>query len=303
MCDRLLAEGLQVICVDNLRTGAFENIRHLEGHSRFVFIGQDVTVPILVDGPLEFILHLASPASPKDYQRHPVDTLRAGALGTFNTLDLARQHGANYLLASTSEVYGDPQAHPQGEEYWGNVNPVGPRSMYDEAKRFGEALAMAYHRAYGVDVRIARIFNTYGPRMRADDGRVVPSFIQQALDRKPLTVFGDGSQTRSLCYVSDTVEGLYRLTTVQDPEERVVNIGNHQEMSVLELAALVRRLVGSEAPVVHQLLPQDDPTRRKPDISRAKKVLGWQPQVSVEDGLRRTIVYARQRLSEVDPVS
>jgi len=299
LCDRFLLEGFEVVVLDNLVTGRRNNLLHLVGNHRFEVLEADVCEPLAsLAGPWDVVCHLASPASPKDYQQHSVETLRAGAVGAFNTLDLAREHGARYLLTSTSEVYGDPLVHPQREEYWGNVNPVGPRSMYDEAKRFGEALAMAYHRAYGVDVRIARIFNTYGPRMRADDGRVVSNFIFQALEGQPLTVYGDGRQTRSLCYVSDTVEGLYRLATVKDPQERVVNIGNPHEMTMLELAALVRRLVGSEAPVVHQPLPQDDPTRRKPDISRAMRVLGWQPQVSVEDGLRRTIVYFQQELAQ-----
>ncbi|HXE57683.1 MAG TPA: UDP-glucuronic acid decarboxylase family protein [Gemmatimonadales bacterium] len=295
LADRFLAEGHEVIGMDNLITGSRENLAHLAGHSRFAFVEHDVTRFIAVDGPLDGVLHFASPASPIDYLELPIQTLKVGSLGTHNSLGLAKAKGARYLLASTSEVYGDPLVHPQPESYWGNVNPVGPRGVYDEAKRFAEAMTMAYHRYHGVDTRIVRIFNTYGPRMRARDGRVVSNFIVQALRGEPLTVYGDGSQTRSFCYVSDLIEGIYRLFV--SGEHDPVNVGNPDEFTVLELAELVRRLTGSAAPIAFRPLPVDDPKVRQPDITRARRLLGWQPAVGLEDGLRRTIAYFQAQLA------
>ncbi|HPC82851.1 MAG TPA: SDR family oxidoreductase [Thermoanaerobaculaceae bacterium] len=291
LCERLLAEGLEVICLDNLLTGSLANIEHLFGRDGFVFVKVDVTDYIHVPGPVRFVLHFASPASPIDYLELPIQTLKVGSLGTHKALGLAKAKGARFLLASTSEVYGDPLVHPQPEEYWGNVNPVGPRGVYDEAKRFAEAMTMAYHRYHGVDTRIVRIFNTYGPRMRAHDGRVVPAFISQALAGQPLTVFGDGRQTRSFCYVDDEIEGIVRLlfSEITDP----VNIGNPAEMTVLEFAEAIRRLVGDHVAIEHRPLPVDDPRVRQPDISLARTRLGWEPRVPLEEGLRRTIEYFR----------
>lgn len=294
LCDRFLAEGHEVIAMDNLLTGKIENIAHLAGHERFRFIKQDVTEYLFVDGPIDAILHFASPASPADYLRYPIQTLKVGALGTHKTLGLARFKGARYLLASTSEVYGDPLVHPQSEDYWGNVNPIGPRGVYDEAKRFAEAMVMAYHRYHGLETRIARIFNTYGPRMRINDGRVVPNFISQALRGEPLTVYGDGSQTRSFCYVDDLVEGIYRLLFSDEVEP--VNLGNPQEMTILEFAETINRIIGNKAGIVFKPLPKDDPKVRQPDISKARRVLGWEPKISLEEGLERTIPYFRRRL-------
>ncbi len=294
LCDRFLAEGHEVIAMDNLLTGKMENIAHLAGHERFRFIKQDVTEYLFVDGPIDAILHFASPASPVDYLRYPIQTLKVGALGTHKTLGLARFKGARYLLASTSEVYGDPLVHPQSEEYWGNVNPIGPRGVYDEAKRFAEAMVMAYHRSHGLDTRIARIFNTYGPRMRINDGRVVPNFISQALRGEPLTVYGDGSQTRSFCYVDDLIEGVYRL--LFSDEVGPVNLGNPHEMTILEFAETINRITGNKAGIVFKSLPVDDPKVRQPDISKARQVLGWEPKISLEEGLERTIPYFRRRL-------
>jgi dTDP-glucose 4,6-dehydratase len=291
LCDRFLSEGHQVIAMDNLITGTVRNIEHLAGHDRLRFIKHDVTEYIYIDGPVDAVLHFASPASPIDYLQLPIQTLKVGALGTHKALGLARNKGARFLLASTSEVYGDPLQHPQGEDYWGNVNPIGPRGVYDEAKRFAEALTMAYHRSHGLDTRIARIFNTYGPRMRLDDGRVVPNFVGQALRGEPLTVHGDGSQTRSFCFYSDLIEGVYRL--LQAEYALPVNLGNPTEMSILEFAHVVNRLVGNQAGIAHQPLPDDDPKVRQPDISRARQLLGWEPQVDLEDGLRRTIDWFR----------
>jgi len=289
LCDRLVAEGHHVLGFDNLLTGATRNIEHLTASPRFEFREWDVCRPLDVDGPIDGVLHLASLASPVDYLAHPIETLDVGSAGTRNLLEIARRHEARFLLTSTSECYGDPLVHPQVETYWGNVNPVGLRSCYDESKRYAEALTMAYHRVHKVRTNIARIFNTYGPRMQLDDGRVVPAFIDQALRRKPMTVFGDGSQTRSFCYVRDLVDGLYRLAF--SDERFPVNLGNPQEMTILEFAERIKRLTGTTASLDFKPLPQDDPKRRQPDISKAKRVLGWEPKVGLEDGLRETIEY------------
>jgi dTDP-glucose 4,6-dehydratase len=288
-CDRLIAEGHQVLGLDNLATGAARNLEHLRGNPSFEFRECDVCRPIVVDGPVDAVLHLASLASPKDYLEHPIETLEVGSAGTRTLLELARQKQARFLLTSTSECYGDPLVHPQVETYWGNVNPVGIRSCYDESKRYAEALTMAFNRVYKLRTNIARIFNTYGPRMKLNDGRVVPAFIDQALQGKPMSVFGDGSQTRSFCYVQDLVDGLYRLAF---SEERFpVNLGNPQEMTILEFAERIRRLTGAKAQLEFKPLPEDDPKKRQPDISKAKRVLGWEPKVALEDGLRQTIEY------------
>jgi len=288
LCDLLLLKGHEVICVDNLITGSAQNIEHIES-DRFTYLEHDVTKPLYFGDKIDYIFHLASPASPIDYFALPIQTLKVGALGTYNMLGLAKEHGARFLLASTSEVYGDPLVNPQPETYWGNVNPIGPRGVYDEAKRYGEAITMAYHRYHGMDTRIARIFNTYGPRMRAGDGRVVPNFINQALRGEDLTVYGDGSQTRSFCYVSDLVDGLFRLmmSDFSDP----VNIGNPGEMTVLEFAEVVVEIIGSDSQIVFEDLPVDDPKVRRPDIGRAKDLLGWAPVVGLEEGLKGTIRY------------
>jgi dTDP-glucose 4,6-dehydratase len=292
LCDRLLAEGHEVLAMDNLVTGNLRNIAHLDGEKRFRFVRHDVTQFIAVDGALDAVLHFASPASPIDYLELPIQTLKVGSLGTHNALGLAMAKKARFLLASTSEVYGDPLVHPQPETYWGNVNPIGPRGVYDEAKRFAEAMTMAYQRAHGVQTRIVRIFNTFGPRMRLHDGRVVPALIGQALAGEPLTVFGDGSQTRSFCYVSDLVDGIYRLLLSEEKDP--VNIGNPREMSVLEFAETTRKLIGTQSPIVFKPLPVDDPRVRQPDISKARRLLGWEPRVQLEEGLSRTIEYFRQ---------
>jgi dTDP-glucose 4,6-dehydratase len=294
LCDRLLAEGHEVICIDNFITGSPDNIAHLFGHPRFHFIQHDVTNFIYVEGPLDFILHFASPASPEDYLRYPIQTLKVGALGTHKALGLAKAKGARFLLASTSEVYGDPLVHPQPETYWGNVNPIGLRGVYDEAKRFAEAMTMAYHRYHGLDTRIVRIFNTYGPRMRLDDGRALPNFMRQALTGEPITVYGDGRQTRSFCYVDDMVEGIYRLLLSTEVEP--VNLGNPDEIPLLQLALEIKELTGSASPIVFKPLPADDPRVRQPDISKARRVLGWEPKVSRREGLERTLAYFRQKL-------
>lgn len=292
LCERLLADGLEVVCVDNLLTGTAENIAHLRGR-RFTFVQHDVTERLAIDA-VDCVLHLASPASPKAYQAHPIESLRAGALGTFHLLDLARRVGARFVLASTSEVYGDPLQHPQREDYWGNVNPVGPRSVYDEAKRFAEAATMAYHRHHGINTGIGRIFNTYGPGMKDDDGRAVPTFIVQALRGQPLTVHGDGSQTRSLCFVADLVEGLVRLmrSDVHDP----INLGNSEEMTILQLARAIIELTRSRSGVTFVPSPPDDPKVRRPDISRARALLGWEPTVPLHEGLRRTVEWFAARV-------
>ncbi len=295
LTDRFLSEGHEVIAMDNLITGTTDNIAHLAGHPRFMFIKHDVTNYIYVDGPLDAILHFASPASPIDYLELPIQTLKVGALGTHKALGLAKAKGARFLLASTSEVYGDPQVHPQPESYYGHVNPVGPRGVYDEAKRFAEAMTMAYHNYHGLDTRIVRIFNTYGPRMRLRDGRVVPNFIQQALKNEPLTVYGDGSQTRSFQYVSDLVEGVYRLLFSDEVEP--VNIGNPGEFTIREFADVVIKLTGSKSPIVYKdLRTRDDPQVRQPDIAKARRVLGWEPLVSLEAGLEQTIPWFREEL-------
>ena len=289
LCDWFLNRGWCVVGIDNLLTGSERNLSHLAGDPRFRFVRQDVTTPFFIDGPVDLVLHFASPASPRDYLRHPIHTLKVQGVGALHTLGMAKAHRARYLLASTSEVYGDPQIHPQPESYWGHVNPVGPRSAYDEAKRFAEALTMAYHRAHGLDARIVRLFNVYGPRMRADDGRVIPAFITAALAGAPLPVNGDGRQTRSFCFVDDLLEGLYRLATYDGLAGEVVNLGNPEETSLLDLAQIVASLVGRTPNVVHLPLPEDDPTRRRPDIRKAQASLGWSPTVSLEQGLRRTI--------------
>ena len=294
LCERLLAEGHEVICIDNLVTGRADNIAHLFADARFSFIPQDVTTYLYVKGELDAILHFASPASPTDYLELPIQTLKVGSLGTHKALGLAKEKSARLLLASTSEVYGDPLVHPQTEDYWGNVNPIGPRGVYDEAKRFAEALVMAYQRSHGLETRIGRIFNTYGPRMRLRDGRVVPNFISQALRGEDLTVYGDGSQTRSFCFVTDLVEGICRL--LRSDYDGPVNLGNPQEMSVLDFARLIISLTGSRSRIAFRPLPADDPQVRQPDIRLARRVLEWQPQVPLETGLRQTIAYFRDRL-------
>jgi dTDP-glucose 4,6-dehydratase len=291
LCERFLGEGDEVICMDNLLTGSPDNIAHLFSERRFTFIQQDVTTYIYVKGPVDAILHFASPASPVDYLELPIQTLKVGSLGTHKALGLAKEKNARFLLASTSEVYGDPLVHPQKEDYWGNVNPIGPRGVYDEAKRFAEALTMAYHRTHGVQTRIVRIFNTHGPRMRLNDGRVVPNFIAQALRGEPLTVYGDGSQTRSFCYVSDLVEGIVRL--LRSEHNGPVNCGNPMEVSILQFAEKIKALTGSRSQIVFRELPEDDPKVRQPDIGLARRLLGWEPKVSLDDGLRRTIDYFR----------
>jgi dTDP-glucose 4,6-dehydratase len=299
LCERLLDEGMEVVCIDNLLTGSMSNIEHLFARPGFVFEKYDVTNFIHVPGPLAFVLHFASPASPIDYLELPIQTLKVGSLGTHKALGLAKAKNARFLLASTSEVYGDPLVHPQPESYWGNVNPVGPRGVYDEAKRFAEAMTMAYHRYHGLATRIVRIFNTYGPRMRARDGRVVPAFICQALAGQPLTVFGDGTQTRSFCYVDDLVEGIVRVlfSDIAEP----VNIGNPEEMTVLKFAETIMRLTGSPGPIEFRPLPVDDPRVRQPDITLARTRLGWRPRTSLEEGLTRTIAYFRDKLSGGGP--
>ena len=289
LCDRLLQRGLSVVCLDNLLTGSADNVAHLLSHSRFSFRHYDVTEYLYVEGEVDAILHFASPASPVDYAQMPIETLKVGTLGTHKALGLAKAKRARFLLASTSEVYGDPEVHPQPEDYWGNVNPVGPRGVYDEAKRAAETFVMAYHNAHGLDTHIARIFNTFVPRMRRDDGRAVPAFITQALAGEPLTVFGSGEQTRSLCYIDDLVDGLVRLL-VSD-HHLPVNLGNPGELTVAALAETIRRLCGSSSEIIHRPLPVDDPMRRCPDISTARRVLGWVPRVGVEDGLMRTIAW------------
>jgi dTDP-glucose 4,6-dehydratase len=291
LCDRFLREGHEVVGLDNFITGHPDNIAHLVGNARFSFLRHNISEYTYVAGPLDGVLHFASPASPIDYLELPIQTLKVGSLGTHNSLGLAKAKGARFFLASTSEVYGDPMVHPQVESYWGNVNPIGPRGVYDEAKRFAEAITMAYHRTHGVDTRIVRIFNTYGPRMRPRDGRVVSNFIVQALNGEPITIYGDGSQTRSFCYVDDEVEGLYRLFMQGDANP--CNIGNPVEYTVRQLAEIVIELTGSSAPIVHQPLPEDDPKVRRPDISRARALLGWEPQVDVRTGVQRTIDYFR----------
>ncbi|MBB4091157.1 UDP-glucuronic acid decarboxylase family protein [Salinibacter ruber] len=296
LCDRLIEEGHSVICMDNLITGDTENIEHLFelGQDRFRFVEYGVTDYLHVGGELDYVLHFASPAAPDDYLQYPIQTLKVGALGTHKALGLAKAKDARLLLASTSEVYGDPLVHPQPEDYWGNVNPIGERGVYDEAKRFGEALAMAYHRYHGVETRITRIFNTYGPRMRVDDGRALPTFMGQALRGEPLTVYGDGSQTRAFCYVHDLVEGLYRLLMSDWAEP--VNLGNPDEITIKEFAEEIIEVTGSDSDITYEPLPEDDPQVRQPDITRAKEVLGWEPTVDRREGLERTLTYFRKRV-------
>ena len=286
LCDALVRNGCRVICVDNLETGSLQNVEHLRGDD-FVFMNHDITGHLEIDEPVDFVYHLASPASPIDYLRLPLQTLKVGSYGTHNALGLAKWKRARFLISSTSEVYGDPLIHPQPETYWGNVNPIGPRGVYDEAKRYAEALTMAYHRQQGVDTCIVRIFNTYGPRMRPHDGRAIPTFLRQALANEPLTVFGDGSQTRSFCYVDDLVRGLIALA--RSGEHLPVNIGNPEEFTLLELAQAVLEVTGSASEIVYEALPVDDPKVRKPDITRARQILGWEPQISLEDGLRHVV--------------
>ncbi len=294
LCDRLLAEGHEVMAIDNLITGSVDNIAHIRD-PRFSFIHYDVTNYIYVEGSVDFVFHFASPASPVDYLELPIQTLKVGSLGTHKALGLAKAKKAGFLLASTSETYGDPLINPQHEEYWGNVNPVGPRGVYDEAKRFAEAMTMAYHRFHGVDTRIVRIFNTYGPRNRANDGRVVPTFVNQAIRHEPITVFGEGKQTRSFCYVSDLIDGIYRL--MLSNEHLPVNIGNPDEMTVLEFARRIIALTGSKSEIIYKPLPQDDPTVRRPDITKAKRLLGWEPKVPLEEGLSKTIGYFKSKMA------
>jgi dTDP-glucose 4,6-dehydratase len=295
LCERFLAEGHEVICVDNYITGSPVNIEPLRANDRFTFIRHDISHPLELDGPVDNILHFASPASPVDYLRHPIPTLKVGSLGTHNTLGVAKLKGASFLLASTSEVYGDPEQHPQREEYWGHVNPIGIRGVYDEAKRFAEAMTMAYFRTHGVNTHIIRIFNTYGPRMRLDDGRVLPNFMGQALRGEPLTVYGQGSQTRSFCFVDDLVEGIVRLLRTDFHEP--VNLGNPNEVTILEFAQEILKLAQSKSQVVYKPLPQDDPKVRRPDISRARKLLGWEPKVDRHEGLQRTMKYFREKIT------
>ena len=295
LCDRLLAEGWQVTCIDNLVTGDAHNIQHLRQSAAFRYLQQNVSDGLSFAGDVDYVLHFASPASPPDYLRLPIETLRVGSFGTFNTLELARQKQAKFLISSTSECYGDPEISPQPETYWGRVNPIGPRSVYDESKRFSEALTMAYHRHYGVDTRIVRIFNTYGPRMRLNDGRALPNFLYQALSNQPLTVYGDGSQTRSFCYVDDLIEGIWRL--MNSSEHEPVNIGNPQEITILEFAQCILQLTGARTPIKFEPLPQDDPKQRRPDISKARRLLGWEPNVNLSEGLQRTLAYFQQQLA------
>ena len=294
LSDRLLAEGHRVIVLDNLVTGNTDNIAHLAGNQKFTFIHHNVTNYIYLPGPVDYIFHFASPASPIDYLELPIQTLKVGSLGTMNCLGLAKAKGAKFLLASTSECYGDPLQHPQTEDYWGNVNPIGPRGVYDEAKRFAEAMTMAYHRFHKVDTKIVRIFNTYGPRMRLRDGRVVPAFVGQALRGEPLTVFGEGQQTRSFCFCSDLIDGIYRLS--QSDYHEPVNIGNPTEFTILDFAKLIIKLTGSQSTIVNKPLPVDDPKQRRPDITRARKLLGWEPKVKLDDGLRQSIEFFRDKV-------
>ncbi len=298
LCDALLAEGYSVVAVDNLLTGSLANIAHLSNESAFEFLRLDVVDPFDC-GKVDYVFHFASPASPVDYAAHGIETLKVNSLGAFQALDLARRYGAKYLVSSTSECYGDPLQHPQTETYWGNVNPIGPRSVYDEGKRFGEAVTVAYQRYYKVDVRIARIFNTYGPRMQLNDGRVIPNFMKQALRGEDLTVYGDGSQTRSFCYVSDEIDGFLRLA--KSDEHLPVNIGNPNEFTVLECAKRVLEITGSKSAIRHLELPQDDPKQRQPDITKARTLLGWEPKVNLETGLRMSLPYFRQAIAELQP--
>jgi dTDP-glucose 4,6-dehydratase len=294
LCEYLLQKGWDVVAVDNFITGSDRNLADLRDNSRLESLQQDISQSLEVGGPVDYVLHFASPASPPDYMKFPVETMLVGAQGTLHALDLARAKKAKYLLASTSECYGDPEISPQPETYWGRVNPIGPRSVYDEAKRFAEALTMAYHRYHGVDTRIVRIFNTYGPRMRLNDGRALPNFLYQALTGQPITVYGDGSQTRSFCYVSDLIEGIYRL--MQSEEHMPVNIGNPSEITILEFAEHIKKLTAADVPIIFEPLPVDDPRQRRPDISKARRLLGWEPKVALQDGLERTLAYFQRQI-------
>jgi dTDP-glucose 4,6-dehydratase len=296
LCDKLLAENFRVICIDNLITGNVDNLAHLAGNENFSFIKHDVTNYMFVPGRVDYILHFASPASPIDYLKYPIQTLKVGSLGTHKALGLAKEKKARFLLASTSEVYGDPTVHPQSEEYWGNVNPIGPRGVYDEAKRFAEAITMAYHRYHGVDTRIVRIFNTYGPRMRLDDGRALPTFVSQAFRGEDITVFGDGSQTRSFCFVSDLVEGIFKL--LMSNETDPVNLGNPSEVTIREFAEEVIKITGTSSRIVSKELPEDDPKVRQPNITKARKILGWEPKIDREEGLRITIDFFKNKFEQ-----
>ena len=295
LCDYFLAKGHKVICLDNLITGNLANIKHLRKNKDFKFIKHDITKPIFIKGGIDYVLHFASPASPVDYTEHPIKTAKVGSLGTHNALGIAKAKKARFIVASTSEIYGDPMVHPQVEEYWGNVNSIGPRSMYDEAKRFSEALTMAYHRAHKMDTKIVRIFNTYGERMQINDGRIVPNFIYQALKGQDLTVYGNGKQTRSFCYVSDLVEGIYRL--LMSNYNLPVNLGNPSEKTVLDFAKTIIKMTGAKSKIVYRPLPQDDPKQRKPNIAKATKLLGWEPKVDLEEGITRTIAYFKSKVS------
>jgi dTDP-glucose 4,6-dehydratase len=295
LCERFLERGDEVVCVDNLITGSLANVEHLRSNARFTFLHHDISHPLELDGPVDNVLHFASPASPVDYLKYPIQTLKVGSLGTHNTLGLAKAKNARFLLASTSEVYGDPERHPQREDYWGHVNPIGVRGCYDEAKRFAEAIVMAYHRAHGVNTHIVRIFNTFGPKMRLDDGRVLPNFVGQALRREPLTIYGDGSQTRSFCYVDDLVEGITRLLFTDHPGP--VNLGNPSEITILDFAKEILALSGSKSTIEYRPLPQDDPKLRRPDISLARRLLGWEPRVDRHEGLKRTLDYFQRKVA------
>ena len=296
LCDYLLTVGWEVLALDNLITGDEGNLGHLRGNPKFCFERKDVTETMRVEGEVGYVFHLASPASPPDYLKFPLETLKVGSIATMNTLELAQAKGAKFLLASTSECYGDPDVSPQSESYWGRVNPVGPRSVYDEAKRFAEAITMAYHRYHGVDTHIVRIFNTYGPRMRLNDGRALPNFVFQALSGQPITVYGDGKQTRSFCYVSDLIEGIYKLS--QSDEHFPTNIGNPSELSIYEFAERIRSYFPNALPIVHEPLPEDDPKQRRPDITKAKRLLGWEPKVSLEEGLKYTLDYFKEKFAK-----
>ncbi len=296
LCDKLLERGWDVLCLDNLITGAEMNVAHLSGNKKFQYLRRDVTQPLSIDGTVDAMLHFASPASPVDYLKFPIETMMVGSAGTHNALDLALAKKARFFLASTSECYGDPEVSPQSESYWGRVNPIGPRGVYDEAKRFSEAMTMAYLRYHDVDTRIVRIFNTYGPRMRLNDGRALPNFVYQALTGQSITVYGDGKQTRSFCYVSDLIEGIYRL--LESSEHEPTNVGNPQEITILEFAERIRALIGAEVEIVFEPLPQDDPKQRRPDISKARRLLNWEPKVSLEDGLRDTLAYFRTQVDK-----
>jgi len=297
LCDRFIKEGFYVIGLDSFLTGSPDNIAHLIGNERFKFIKYDVTNFIYIPDEIDIMLHFACPASPVDYLNHPIHTMKVDSLGTINTLGLAKAKKARYIFASSSEVYGDPKVHPQPETYWGNVNPIGPRSVYDEAKRFSEALTMAYYREHKIDIRIVRIFNTYGPRMRMNDGRVVPNFITQALKNEPITVYGDGTQTRSFCYIDDLIEGIFKTAIMENIDGEVFNLGNTEEYKILDFAQIIKSLTNSKSPIIFKALPQDDPKQRKPDITKAKKILKWEPKVNLIEGLKKTIKWFKEKIN------